>query len=68
MDSIINMLEEKLNHAEEFGINDLKEYVDTVPLFVVCQQCGRSRPIEIPMCNHCEGRNGNAIGFYMTEE
>ena len=43
MDSVISVLKEKLNHAEELGINDLKEYVDTVPLFVVCQQCGRSR-------------------------
>ena len=32
MDSIINVLKEKLNYTEELGTDDLKEYVDTVPL------------------------------------
>ena len=67
MNSSLDALKARLDTANELGANDLKEHVDKIPFFVVCQHCGRKRPIEIPVCNHCERQRGNAIGFF-TEE
>lgn len=65
--SLLNILKGKLDNIKELGPEDLKECVDKIPFFVVCQQCGRSRSIEVPVCNHCENQTGNAIGFFVTE-
>ena len=42
---------------------DSQKQLDSVPFLRVCSKCGRTRPMEIPVCNYCSRAEGkDAIG------